>query len=92
MAQSETARGVTALTCSFYTNYVLLYVDEMQIQHAFPERGVGRLTNKLPAIMMAKQLRIVQLNVRLEETGRRSTKERVNAKSTRGKLACLIAA
>ena len=56
------------------------------------QRGVGRLTNPLPAKVMANQLRIVQLKVCLEDTGRRSTKERVNGKSTRGKLACLIAA
>ena len=52
-----------------------------RIEGAVCQRDVGRLTSRLPAQMMAKQLRIVQLNVRLEETGRRSTKERVNMKS-----------
>ena len=46
------------------------------------QRDVGRLTNPLSAKVMANQLRIVQLKVRLEDTGRRSTKERVNGKSS----------
>ena len=39
----------------------------------------------MPAKVMANQLRIVQLKVRLEDTGRRSTKERVNGKSSGAK-------
>ena len=49
------------------------------------QRGVGRPTNPLPAKVMANQLRIVQLKARLEDTGRRSTKERVNGKSSGAK-------
>ena len=73
-------RVLAASTCSFYANYVLRHVLKRRIQGAVCQRGLERLTNRLPAKMMAKQLRAVQLNVRLEETGRRSTKERVNAK------------
>ena len=64
--------------------YVLRYVVKRRIQHAVPKRGMGRLTNRLHAKKIANQLRIVQLKVYLEvveETGRRSTKERVKAGS-----------
>ena len=74
------------LTCFFYAKHVLRYVLKRRIQYAVPKRGVGRLTGRLPAKKMTKQLRIAQLNIRLEETGRRSTKERVNAKGLGRKI------
>ena len=74
------------LTCSFRAKNVLRYVLKRQVEHKVSIRGVGRLTTKLPAKKMTKQLRIVQFNVRLGETVRRSTKERVNAKSLGSKM------
>ena len=70
--------GLTTLTYPFYANYVLRDVLKRWIQDRIQDevcqRGVGRLIDTLPAKMMAKQLRIVQLNVsRLEETGWKTT-------------------
>ena len=93
--RSALAKGLggTKWDCTRFSSVDLFLLREVQASHVPKryilgtvfQRGVGRLTNPLPAKVMANQLRIVQLKVRLEDTGRRSTKERVNGKSSGAK-------
>jgi len=56
------------------------------IQDGVCQRGVGRLTNKLPAKMMTKQLGIVPVESPPRRSWKTIHKKRVNAKSLGSKM------